>query len=315
MIRYEEISQAIQVRHLQVSISEALAFAPTDGAEDAARAMAFRGFDQAPVIAADRVVGLVHARRLREGVAVIGEAIEAINPQHLVSADAPVARALGWLMETPCLFVLDGREITGFFVEADLNKQPARTYFFLLVASLEAGLAQTLRSWASGDEARLLEAMPPDVRARVVAQRNRARSEDVDADLVALLYFSEILPLVGSIPEIWDRLDVGGATEWQWTVSRLRHLRNAVMHPTRDLVGREAPLAGLVELETLLRNLLVRVEGLAQSKRLPDVADLPYPLNAAIDRFSTARSSPPDALPKAGRSGTATGLPDGAGRT
>ena len=49
-------------------------------------------------------------------------------------------------METPCLFVLDGRRITGFFVEADLNKQPARTHFYLLVASLEGGLAHLIGS-------------------------------------------------------------------------------------------------------------------------------------------------------------------------
>jgi len=83
---------------------------------------------------------------LRAGVGTAGEALGEIRPEHLVSADVPVSRALEWLMETPCLFVLDGRRITGFFVEADLNKQPARTHFYLLVASLEGGLAHLIGS-------------------------------------------------------------------------------------------------------------------------------------------------------------------------
>ena len=264
MIRYEDISTAIQVRHLQVAISEALTFVAADGADLAASAMASRGFDQAPVVDGGRIVGLVRTRNLCSGVVTVSEAIEDIRSEHLVSADAPVSRALAWLTETPCLFVLDGRRITGFFLEADLNKQPARTYFYLLVASLEAGLAQLLRSWAQGDEARLLEAMPAQMRGRVVAARDEARSEDVDSDLVAFLYFSDILRLVGGTSELRSQLGARSAHDWHGQTSRLVGLRNAVMHPTRDLVGRGAPLARLVETEALLRGLLVRIESLAR---------------------------------------------------
>jgi predicted transcriptional regulator len=113
VIRYEDISAAIQVRHLQVEIGEALTFERGDRAELAASAMASRRFDQAPVVDGDRVVGLVRASTLITGVATVAGALEEIRTDHLVSADAPVSRALGWLMETPCLFVLDGRQVTG----------------------------------------------------------------------------------------------------------------------------------------------------------------------------------------------------------
>lgn len=85
MIRFEDISAAIHVRHLQVEIAEALTFERADRAGLAADALAARGFDQAPVVEGDRVIGLVRVA------------------------------ALQWLMESPCLFVLDGRRITGFF--------------------------------------------------------------------------------------------------------------------------------------------------------------------------------------------------------
>jgi len=260
VIRYEDISAAIQVRHLQVEIAEALTFDLSHRADPAAAAMASRGFDQAPVVDGDRVLGLVRAAVLQGGLDTVAGALEEIHADHLVSADAPVSRALAWLMETPCLFVLDGRQVTGFFLEADLNKQPARTYFYLLVASLEAGLAQLIRGWACGDEARLLDVMPGLMRKRVLQTRAEARSEDVDADIVAFLLFSDILRVVGSVAEIRSQLGARGPRHWHRETSRLVSLRNAVMNPTRELVGRERSLAKLVELEVTLRDLLRRVE-------------------------------------------------------
>jgi hypothetical protein len=163
-------------------------------------------------------------------------------------------------MEAPCLFVLDGRQVTGFFLETDLNKQPARTYFYLMVASLEAGLAQLIRAWASGDEARLLDVMPARMRKGILGARDEARSEDVDADIVAFFLFSDILRVVGGVPEIRSQLGARGPRHWHRETSSLVSLRNAVMHPTRDLVGRERSLARLVELDTLLTSLLRRLE-------------------------------------------------------
>jgi hypothetical protein len=261
VIRYEDISAAIQVRHLQVEIGEALTFERGDQANLAADAMAARGFDQAPVVEGDRVVGLVRAARLLGRFGTVAAALEELRTEQLVSADAPVAHALAWLSETPCLFVLDGRRITGFVVEADLNKQPARTYFYLLVASLEAGLARLLREWSSGDEARLVAVMPARVRDRALNARAEARSEDADVDLIAYLLFSDILRVIEAIPEIRSRLGAQGARHWHRRTGSLVGLRNAVMHPTRELIGRERSLARVIELDTTLRGLLRRVEG------------------------------------------------------
>jgi len=260
LIRYEDISAAIQVRHLEVEIEESLRFEPSERAAHAIEAMTSRGFDQAPVVDRDRVIGLVRAAALQDGVSTVGDALEAIQTEHLVSADTPVSQAIAWLGEIPCLFVLDGRRITGFFVEADLNKQPARTYFYLLVASLEAGLARLIREWAAGDEAQLLAVMPPKVRQRSAKSRDEARTYDVDSDLVAYLLFSDILRVVQAIPEVRTRLGARGPRQWHKRTGPLVSLRNAVMHPTRDLVGRERSLARLVELDTLIRELLHRLD-------------------------------------------------------
>jgi CBS domain-containing protein len=260
MIRYEDISAAIQVRHLQVRLGEAVVLTPTDSAGDAAAKLAPHGFDQAPVLDGGRVLGLFNVADVPTGNPLVGDCVRPIRPEYLVSADAPVSRVLAWLIEAPCLFVLDGRQITGFIVEADLNKQPARTYFYLLVASLEAGLAGLIREWMHGDEFVLLPVLSQAMRSRVLEMRAEAQSDDVDADLVAYFLFTDILRVIGHVPEMRSQLGVSSAKSWRKRTGALIGLRNAVMHPARDLLGPDRPVARLVELDALLRDLLRRVE-------------------------------------------------------
>jgi hypothetical protein len=269
MIRYEDISAAIQVRHLQVRLAEALTFDPSDSADKAARELVSRGFDQAPVIEGGRLTGLVRVVKLREGALLVKDAFDLIEAEDLVSADAPVSRALDWLLAKSCLFVLDGREITGFFLQSDLNKQPARTYFYLLVAGLELALAQRLRWWTGDVEDRVLAVMPEQTRRRVLKERESGHRDDVDADLVAYLNFSEILCLAGRIPEISQALGIRSSESWVELSSGFVGLRTSVMHPTKNLLGRKRLLPALVNLDRSLRQLLMGLEGTAGASLAP----------------------------------------------
>jgi hypothetical protein len=163
-------------------------------------------------------------------------------------------------MEYPCLFVLDGRRISGFLTPSDLNKQPARLYFYLLIASLEMALAQSLRRWAGPEEDRILESLPPLARARVLEARSESRIDDVDADLIAFLSFSDILRAVGRNEEIRDPLGMRSARVWHDQTGGLTGVRNAVMHPARDLLSRTRPLSKFVDYDAVLRRLLRQFE-------------------------------------------------------
>lgn len=260
MIRYEDIARAIQVRHLQVGLDDAVSVAPSDDPRVAAEILRSRGFDQAPVVDATELLGIVRTASLA-GAATVEEVREPIRAEELVSADAPVSQLLAWLISMPCLYVLDGRRITGFVLEADLNKQPARLYFYLLIANLELGLAQRLRSLSAADEARLIGAMSDDMATKLQALREAGRTDDADADLVAYMTFSEILRLAGRIDEIRGPLGFATRKDWDSTKS-LIELRNAVMHPAKELVGRRCTLVRLAGLDTKLRDLLRRLDDL-----------------------------------------------------
>lgn len=260
MIRYEDIAGSIQVRHIQVPLELALGYTVDAAAESALEELRARGFDRAPVLDGQALVGLVYANRLVELAGSIREVVEPIRPEQLVSADAPVSQALGWLQDAPCLFVLSGRRVTGFFVEADLNKQPARLYFYLLVATLETGLAARLRMWMGHDEELLLSAMPPAVRRRALLARGESRASDTDVDLVAYLTFSDILRIVEHVDDIRTALGSRSRNHWKSIRGPLVELRNAVMHPTRDLLDVRRGLADLAAMDAQLRDLLARLE-------------------------------------------------------
>lgn len=261
MIRYEDIARAIQVRHLQVGLDDAVRVAPSDDPRVAAEILRSRGFDQAPVVDRSELLGVVRTLALA-GAATVEEVREPIHAEELVSADAPVSQLLAWLISTPCLYVLDGRRITGFVLEADLNKQPARVYFYLLIASLELGLAHQLRTWMGGDEARLIAAMSDEMAAKAQTIRETARELDTDTDLIAYLTFSEILRLTGRIEDVRSALGFASRSHWDNT-KPLIELRNAVMHPTKELIGRRCTLERLAGLDALLRNLLGRLDDVA----------------------------------------------------
>lgn len=260
MIRYPDIANSIQVRHLQVPLEQAVAFGPDEPADRALTLLRTRGFDRAPVLEGRSLLGLVEATRLTDESGPIRDLVIPIRPEQMVSADAPVSQALEWLLEVPFLFVLSGRRVTGFFVQGDLNKQPARLYFYLLVATLEIALATELRRWRGKDEDKLLDRMPATVRQRALIAREDALQADTEVDLVAHLNLSEILRVVERIEEI--RVPLGSPTRRHWKARSgpLVELRNAVMHPTRDLLDAEHTLEHLVRMDVLLRDLLARVE-------------------------------------------------------
>ena len=110
-----EIADSIQARHLQVPLEEALVLRHDEPSLEAAGRLSERNFDRAPVVTDGRVIGVAERTQLQAAAgSLVGEAYDRLDPSLLVSADAPVARLLGWLATSEFLFVLDGHDITGF---------------------------------------------------------------------------------------------------------------------------------------------------------------------------------------------------------
>jgi hypothetical protein len=220
-------------------------------------------FDQAPMLNGDEVVGYVLTEELRghdRGVPV-GDVRLDITVGRIVSADAPIGDALDWVLTPGLLFVLEGRQITGFVTVSDFNKQPARTYLYLLMASVEIALADLVRREYPDDQGRFIDRLAEEDRDEIRSRYEDDRSADVESDLVAYLDFSQLLTGIGKDRTIRDFLGFKSRREWKVATGAIVELRNDVMHPVRNLVLSRDGLHRVRELERRAHGLLELARG------------------------------------------------------
>jgi hypothetical protein len=252
------ISDAITIGLLQTPLDGATTFQTDSTQADALRELADRNFDQAPVIGAEGPVGFVLRDDLRASGASISELIKPILPSALVSADAPLERALPWLATEEFLFVLSGRDVTGFVVAADLNKQPGRAFFFLLFVELELLLAEVLRSEAE-DQLSLVGRLD-DRGARIVRKHHKLREHDVEADLLSVANLTELFVLAGRTNAVSDILGLADEGSWRLEWQPVRDTRNAVAHPSKSLLNTRRDLERVLTAERNARGIIDRLE-------------------------------------------------------
>lgn len=261
MISYDQLGLAFQARHIAVPMSEAYCVDPHALVREALSEMRKQHFDQAPVKHEGKVTGFVleHRLALVSGDVRVGEVEEPIGQGNMVSADAPVGVLLDWIISPGLLFVIDGREITGFVTVSDFNRQAARAYFYLLIATLETVLAAAIRARFVGDQEQALELLAPQ-QAKAVRDRYDADiGENLEADHVAYLTFTHLLRVALREPAIRARLG-SIAEELDGSFGEVVKTRNRIMHPTQSLVTRKASAMRLRTHERLMRDAVVLLE-------------------------------------------------------
>jgi hypothetical protein len=253
-----EFDNAFQARHLAVPINEAISVASTDEASAAAESLHGLRFDQAPVIDEDRITGFVLTRRL-DGVRRVSDAMTALGSGNVVSADASIGQLMEWILDPGFLFVLEGRDITGFISVSDFNKQPVRGYLYLLLARLEVGLAELTRRRFSNQEDALR--LLPQAGRKVVRDRYEGdRRESEESELLAYFDFSDLIEVVTEDDELRRQVSGRSRNGWSAYAGGLVQLRNDVMHPVRNAVLAKGGLIRLQGREQRLRRLIERVD-------------------------------------------------------
>ncbi len=267
MARYElesaEIADAIRVRHLLTPISQAVAFDPTASERDVIDVLRGHDFDTAPVWANGVIVGLVRAADLD---VVANDTIEGrfirLDGSLLVSAEATVGELMRWLKERPFLFVVDRNEVVGLVTPSDLNKQPGRAYFYLLIADLELMAAQSIRQHFTNQE-EALEMLSRDRRRKAQRLLAEQRNADIVADAVAARDFADLLTIIGSTAALRSPLPMDVAERWERHTTELRDLRNDVMHLGRTMAtDLEPSLDRLIALDGVLHAMIRGLGGM-----------------------------------------------------
>ena len=255
----QAVAEAIQARLLQTYLTNA---EWVDSAEDArgaaARLRAFT-FDQAPAGTGLAVEGFVLTDELARAEigATAGSLLHRLDASHVVSASAPVLPVLESLAAGGrMVFVVDGREVSGFITDSDLNKHPVRTHFYLLLSSLEAALAAWVRREFPDLEAAV--GLLGDDAGKVRRRYRRDQRANVALDFVTGMDLSHLLTIVGGGA---DGRSLFGPTDheaWDLWVDSLKGLRDAVMHSVIEFLRRDRTADDLLHLERDLRAVLAR---------------------------------------------------------
>jgi hypothetical protein len=189
-------------------------------------------FDQAPVVAQDRVVGWVLTSQLSEHHAVKTVMIP-LDSSAIVSAESSIASVLHLLGRDNFVFTADKDGLAGFIVPSDLDRHAVRSYFYLLIAGIEMLLSEIIKSVTP--EQVLVDAMDLSTQKRY----NQAHKADVEAYPAEYLYIGQLVDQFlstpyGKDPLLWDE-------SLSQRLSAVRKFRNSVMHPTRSIAATTSP--------------------------------------------------------------------------
>jgi hypothetical protein len=249
------LSDAIHIGLIQTPIDGSLIAHPEAPSRSTLKALQGSNFDQAPVERDGEILGYVLARDLEFGRGPVRSHMKPVLPHALASETLPVGNALPWLQASGFLFLLRGRDISGFVVPSDLNKQPGRTYFYLGIAELELRIAERVRrSSKAEDELLALLATPAAQRVRKRLRSNTQRN--VEADLVAEMYFADLMAISAADEDLMSRLDIVDQTGWSACWEPINELRNAVAHPAKPILRERADLGRLCLVDENVRRLI-----------------------------------------------------------
>ncbi len=196
LVHADEIAASIRVRHIQTPLPRLLSFPRTEAVATARQALADRQFDSAPVLDAGQVCGYVLGSDLPNGRGTIEPHIRLITIGTVVTGDTPLAALMPWMVDAGFLYVVDGNKVAGIVTPYDLNKQPGRTYFYLLISVLELALAERIRGHFRDQEA-AVNMLRASRRRRIQDRLREQRGRDIVADQVAAMDFADLFSIIG----------------------------------------------------------------------------------------------------------------------
>jgi hypothetical protein len=179
-----------------------------------------------------------------------------LDKSAIVSNESPIARVLQLLSEHGLVFTVGDRGLAGFVVHSDLDRQPARTYFYLLVAGIEILLADIVRSTQPAD------AVVGALKSGMAKQYEKARAANTENHPVEYLYLATLLELFLGNSEV-RRTALLGQASLDW-LGKLNKFRTLVMHPAISIAAARSPLE-IAEFTRMAAEVIGQLQRLSRS--------------------------------------------------
>ena len=252
------LADTLRARDLVTPLHDVYRVQAGASAAAAAEALALRQFRAAPLYDGETVIGTI----TQEDLLICCEPRERFRPLfdgNVISADMALHDLFALMCRECFLLVLDGQEFIGVLTPSDLGRPPSRTYFYLLLAELEIGLAEVVRHHFPAQEA-ALALLSPGRRSAQQKLVEELRAQDDFLDDVAALAMIDLLEVVRKVPELARHYE-----NPTWNMKKLLRglgvFRNDVMHPVREfLTITSVDVGRLVDFDARLRHLVAATD-------------------------------------------------------
>lgn len=186
------------------------------------------GYDLIPIVREGNVISLYRWKESAE---------EQLTDKWLVPDGTPIPELLEHFESKGAtgLIVsnLKGNAV-GIVTPADLNKMPARVFFFNALAELEVALAEGIRQHYNGKHEQLINFVTDAERKKKLAETLETMDqEDVKIDLVQFLMLSELVRTVRETASLRTKLGFSSKTQVDNQLNGLVYFRNDVAHSVR----------------------------------------------------------------------------------
>jgi hypothetical protein len=188
------------------------------------------GFDVAPVIDGETVVGYVELEDLQDAAAdnQIGEHTNPVTLEEIISTDATFDEVLSALYEAPFYFLGGRNRLTGILTRADLNTSPAMIHLFDRITLLEERFRDLICDEVPDWKDRV--PLDPDIVEDIEERHADARRSNIGLDEIHYAQFSTLATIISSIEACWNSCGFSRDHRASSQLDDLTELRNSVAH-------------------------------------------------------------------------------------
>lgn len=188
-------------------------------------------FDVVPLVQDGTIVGV-----LEKG----SKEVQPLSSHWLVTRDTSIPDLLTLFVKTrrSAFLVYSRQEVIGLVSPADLNKLPARAYFYNLIGELEIGLARLIRQECESSPNLVVQSLTPKRQVEMEKTKADLAKGNAEVDLLEFLYLAELIGILEKKPELRQRLNLGSRNKAEKMFSGINDLRTQTMHLVRPLLTR-----------------------------------------------------------------------------
>jgi len=181
------------------------------------------GYDVAPVIDGETVVGYVELDHLQDAAAddKIAAHTNPVTLEEIISTDATFDEVLSALYEAPFYF-LGGRN------RLDLNTSPALIHLFDRITLLEERFRELILDEAPDWKERV--SLDPNIVEYIEERHADARQSNIELDEIHYAQFSTLATIISNIKVCWDACGFSSDHRASSQLDDLTELRNSVAH-------------------------------------------------------------------------------------